>query len=177
MHLGYTHKNGGFYWHVGRFHRVNFLLVHRRNKSTDCIACLGVENVVIPAVERLLQREAGRTAVVVHWRFFLAFPVEVWVFTVELVNLLVHGHSFVCFCGEPYAAIYLYMQFCFYLWWTEVIDSLTMAVVHWSRKLWSEVWGILVVSSLKFYWTGSGFSSENNLGNFLYGKREKVDIC
>lgn len=77
MQLGYTHKNGGFYWHMGPFHRVKLLPAYRRNKSADRGARLGVENVVIPAVERLLRREAGRTAVVVHSRFFLAFPVEV----------------------------------------------------------------------------------------------------
>lgn len=56
---------------------MNFLPAYRRDKSADCAACVGVENIVIPAVERLLQWEAGRTAVVVHSRFFLAFPVEV----------------------------------------------------------------------------------------------------
>lgn len=73
MQLGYTHKNGGFYWHMGLFHRLRFLPAYRRNKSAGCGACLGVENVVIPAVERLLRREAGRTAVVVHSRFFSGF--------------------------------------------------------------------------------------------------------
>lgn len=32
---------------------------------------------VIPAIERILRLEAGRTAVVAHLRFFLAFLVEV----------------------------------------------------------------------------------------------------
>lgn len=77
MQLGYTHKNGGFYWHMGPLQCVKVLPVYRRSKSADCGAYLGVENIVIPAVERLLRLEAGRTAVVAHLRFFLAFLVEV----------------------------------------------------------------------------------------------------
>lgn len=73
MQLGYTHKNGGFYWHMGPLHRVKGLPAFRRSKFADCGAYLGVENIVIPAAERLLRLEAGRTAVVVHSRFFLAF--------------------------------------------------------------------------------------------------------
>lgn len=55
---------------------VNFL-AHGRVKSTDCGVYLRVENIVIPAAERLLRLEAGRTAVLVHSRFFQAFPTEV----------------------------------------------------------------------------------------------------
>lgn len=77
MQSGYTRLNGGISSLMERFHRVKLLPAYRGNNSTDCAACLGVENIVIPAVERLLQREAGRTAVAVHSRFFLAFPLEV----------------------------------------------------------------------------------------------------
>lgn len=55
---------------------VNFL-AHGRVKSTDCGVYLRVENIVIPAAERLLRLEAGRTAVLVHSRFFQAFPTKV----------------------------------------------------------------------------------------------------
>lgn len=66
MQLGYTHINGGFYWHMGPFQYVKVLPAFRRSKSADCGVYLKVENIVIPAVERLLRREAGRTAVAVH---------------------------------------------------------------------------------------------------------------
>ena len=56
---------------------MKVLSAYRRSKSADCGAYLGVENIVIPAVERLLRLEARRTAVAVHSRFFLAFLVEV----------------------------------------------------------------------------------------------------
>ena len=62
---------------MGTFNRKKKILAYRRVKSTDCGTYLGVENIVIPAVERLLRLEAGRTAVVVHSRFFQAFPVKV----------------------------------------------------------------------------------------------------
>lgn len=77
MQLGYTHTNGGFYWHMGPFQYVKVLPAFRRSKSADFGVYLEVENIVIPAVERLLRLEAGRTAVAVHSRFFLAFLVEV----------------------------------------------------------------------------------------------------
>lgn len=58
---------------MGPLQCVKVLPAYRRSKSVDCGAYLGVENIVIPAVERLLRLEAGRTAVVAYLRFFSGF--------------------------------------------------------------------------------------------------------
>ena len=56
---------------------VTLLPAYKGNNSVGCTAYFGIENIVIPGVERLLDQEAGRRAVVAHSIIFLAFTVEV----------------------------------------------------------------------------------------------------
>lgn len=176
MQLGYTHKNGGFYWHMGPLHRVKGLPAYRRSKFADCGAYLGVENIVIPAAERLLRLEAGRQRLWCIQDFFWLF---LWKFEYISRKWLIYWYTNVylyLFAASHMRRFTLHaVLLLFMMDWGN--RFMTMAVVHWSHKLWSEVWGILVVTGLNFCWTGSAFCSENNLGNFLCGKCGKVDIC
>lgn len=71
---------------------VTLLPAYKGNNSVGCAAYFGIENIVIPAVERLLDEEAGRTAVVAHSRIFLAF-------TVEVLSNLSRNRS-ICLCTD-----------------------------------------------------------------------------
>lgn len=94
---------------------VKLLPAYKGLNSVDCAAYFGIENIVIPGVERLLDQEAGRRAVVAHSIIFLAFTVEVCV-NCQGTSQFVCARTSLCvflrpaICGDS-----PFMQFCFYL--------------------------------------------------------------
>ena len=177
MRSCYTVWNGRISLLMEPFLVVTLLPAYKGNNSVGCAAYFGIENIVIPAVERLLDQEAGRTAVVAHWRIFLAFTVEVWVNCQGTGQFVCARTSLCVFLRRAVCGDSPFMQFCFYLWWTEVIDSLTMAVVQWSRKFWRKLWGILLRTIFKSYWIWIAFTLELVLDYFLCEKFRKAEIC
>lgn len=81
---------------------------------------------------------------------------------------------FYFFYGELHAVICLHAVLLLFLmdWGNR---SMTMAVVHWSRKLWRKVWQPACPSGFDFYCIERTFLLQLDLASCLFEKRGKRD--